>query len=99
MLPDWVPVAVGVKVTVKVQLEFPKILDPQLLVWLNGPLMAPLPKFTAVDVTFLMVIVKGWLVVPTAWAGKVSCVGLNDSADELPLRITACGLPGPSSVT
>jgi hypothetical protein len=59
MLPDWIPVAVGVNVTVKVQLEFPKILDPQLLVCLNGPLIAPFPKFTAVEVTFVMVNVKG----------------------------------------
>jgi hypothetical protein len=57
--PFCVPCTVGVKVTVMVQLDFPKMLLPQVLICANGPLEAIVPMATGFAVKFLTVIVIG----------------------------------------
>jgi hypothetical protein len=88
-------VAVGVKVTLMVQEPLPAILVPQVLVCVKGPLIEMLPIVTALEIELLTVIFWTALVVPTSRAAKISVGGLNEMAEEVPMRLTTCGLPGP----
>ena len=72
--PDRLPVLVGVKVTLIVQLEPAATLDPQLLVCAKSPALLP-PTVTLVIVRgaapeLVSVTGTGTLVVPTPWLAK-----------------------------
>jgi len=94
ILPVCVPVVVGVKVTLMVQLPLAGTLVPQVLVCANGPLIEMLPMVTGEGVELLTVNTLGALVVPTFVEGNVKDAGLNESAEDVPVRFTTCGLPG-----
>ena len=94
-----VPVAVGLNVTLMVQLAPAPTLDPQVLVWLKSPALAPVIEMPVTLSTPLPVLVRvtDWaaLEVPTALLVKVRLEGetLTDAAVPVPERLTACGLP------
>jgi hypothetical protein len=64
------PLAVGVKVTPRVQLALAARLAPQLLVWEKSPLVVMLEIVRAALPLFVSVIVSAELVVPTTWLPK-----------------------------
>jgi hypothetical protein len=70
--PVLVPAFVGLKVTEMVQLASALTALPQSLVWEKSPL-ASMALITSVTVPVLVsVTVRGRLLVPMIWAGKVS---------------------------
>src|SRR2546425_2232068 len=95
------PVAVGLKVTVMVQLAPAVRLLPQLLVWAKSPLAAMLAMFnTAVP---LLVSVDVWdgLVVPMSRVPKIRLLldrVMTGARIPAPVTATDCGLPGALSV-
>jgi hypothetical protein len=98
-VPGRVPLAVGANVTEIVQFAPAATLDPQLLV-------SPKSPEAAIDVTesaavpeLVSVTVCAALVVLTVWEAKVRLVGETAAVgpDPVPVRVTTCGLPGPSS--
>jgi hypothetical protein len=68
--PVRVPAAVGLKVTLSVQLALAARLEPQVLVWEKSPLAVMLEIVRAPLPLFVSVIVSGGLVVPTTWLPK-----------------------------
>ena len=74
-----------------VQEPLPAILVPQVLVCVKGPLIEMLPIVTALEIELLTVIFWTALVVPTSRAAKISVGGLNEMAEEVPMRLTTCG--------
>jgi hypothetical protein len=68
-------VAVGVKVTLIVQLAPAATLAPQVLVWAKSPLAATLEMFRAALPVLVSVTVCGALVVPTFVPVNVRVVG------------------------
>ena len=64
------PLAVGVKVTLRVQLAPAARLEPQVLVWEKSSLSVMLEIVRAALPSFLSVIVSAELVVPTTWLPK-----------------------------
>ena len=98
-VPFRVPVTVGVKVTLIVQLELAANVAGQLLIWAKSPLVWMLPRFNAA----LPVLVRetAWAVleVPNGWLGKNKVVGVKLAVVEpVPVRFTICGLPYASSL-
>ena len=94
-VPVRIPDAVGVKVTLIVQLALPARPDPQLSVSAKSPLtVAPL-TVKGVDVRFVRTM--GWelLVVPTDWLPKLRLVGANwaDAAAIKPKTPTPVVVP------
>src|SRR5205807_945675 len=95
------PVAVGLKVTLTVQLAPAVTLLPQLLVWAKSPLAAMLAMFnTAVP---LLVSMDVWdrLVVPMSRVPKMRLLldrVMTGARIPLPVRGTDCGLSGALSV-
>jgi hypothetical protein len=93
-----VPDAVGVNVTLMVQLAPAATELPQVLVWAKSPLAETLVRFSEALPVFESVTVCAALVVPTVWLVKV-----NEEAERLttgaeaaapvPVRLTDCGLP------
>jgi hypothetical protein len=73
--PVLVPAAVGLKVTLRVQLALAARLEPQVLVWEKSPLAAMLEIVSAALPLFVSVIVSAELVVPTSWLPKLYDVG------------------------
>jgi hypothetical protein len=100
--PVRVPVPVGVKVTVIVQVAFCAKVAVQLFVWLKSPvaadtLMVFTPPLFAVKVT-----VCEALVVFVIWLANVSEFDVKPSAGAktpVPLKLIVCGLPAPEEVT
>ena len=88
--PVLVPVAVGLKVTLRVQLALAARLEPQVLVWEKSPLGLMLLMLSVAFPVFVSVTVWGLLVVPTACAGKVKEAGerLTTGAVPVPVRLT-----------
>lgn len=89
------PVAVGVNVTVIVQLFFAPTDDPQLLVWAKSDAFVPVTASEVMVIalpplTSVMVIVCDALVVPTVCGPKVRLVGENCAAVEVPVIVTVC---------
>lgn len=74
-VPVRVPVAVGWKVTLMVQLPPAVTEPPQLLVWAKSPLIATLVIVRAVVPLLVRVEVKALLVCPTVVLGKVREAG------------------------
>jgi hypothetical protein len=64
------PAAVGVKITLRVQLALAATLAPQVLVWEKSSLSVMLEISRAALPAFVSVIVSGGLVVPTTWSPK-----------------------------
>jgi hypothetical protein len=102
-VPVRAPVAVGVKVTLIVQLDPAVNADPQLLVWLKLPLAAML--LMASDAVPLFESVTGCdvLGVFNGVAANVRLVGEREAPGEVatpvPLRLAVCGLPDALSAT
>ena len=90
------PVAVGVKVTVTVQLLFAKTSCPHVVVMEKSPGFAPTItkglKTIVVVPTSVMVTVSGVLDVPTFVVGKTRLGGPKLSAVPVPDKVTVCGL-------
>ena len=100
-MPDCMPAAPGLKVTLIVQLAPEATLLPQVFVWLNGPvteilLMSKIPRPVLVSLTGC-----AGLLVNTTWSGKVRLVGESVTAGDTPTPVngSACGLLGALSVT
>ena len=83
------PVAIGLKVTVIVQLELTGSAEPQLLACAKGPLAVIDEKFTVPTFVFVRVTVCAALCVPTGRLPKA-----RDTADKVTpgLRIVNCKL-------
>lgn len=103
-----VPPAVGLKVTVNVQLLPAASVEGdkgQVFVWLKSPELLPVMVMVVmVSALFpLLVKVTFWvaLLVPMFWTAKVRLVGEKVTAGPVPvpLRPTVCGLPGALSAT
>jgi hypothetical protein len=89
-VPVLVPLAVGVKVTLRVQEALAATLEPQVLVSEKSPLvLMPLMLRVALPV-LLRVTFCGLLLVPTACAENVNEVGerLTAGAVPVPVRLT-----------
>ena len=98
-----VPVAVGVNVTLIVQLAWAPTLPPQVLVSAKSPGFAPLRLMLVIVIACtasLLVNVTVWaaLVDPTAWLPKVRLVGVSVMSVPTPVSATVCGLPEALSV-
>jgi hypothetical protein len=93
-----VPPAVGLNVTLMVQLELAASELPQLLDWAKSPLLVPvtamLEMLSAAPPEFVSV--TGWaaLAVPTFWLLNVSEAGESAAvaAAPVPVRLAVCGL-------
>ena len=97
------PVAVGLKVTLTVQLSpAPKVL-PQVVVSEKSPAFVPAIAISQMCIValpaFSSVIVMGALLVPTDWLLKLRLVGERLTPVPTPVRITAWGLPPALSLT
>jgi hypothetical protein len=102
-VPLRLPVALGVKVTLTVQLAPAANELPQVLVSAKSPALVPviaMPVMLKVVVpTLVRVTVFAGLVVPTATEPKSKLVGESFAVVPIPLSVTFCGLPGALSVT
>ena len=93
------PLAVGVNVTLIVQLAPAASELPQVLVWAKAlalaPVIATLVMLNVAVPLFVRVTVEAALLVPTAWLLKETLVGerLTAGAVPVPERLTVCGLP------
>lgn len=101
-VPEAAPVAVGENVTPMVQLAPAARLDPQVLPATAKPVLAvTLVMLRATLWTFFSVTLPAALVLPTVTVPRFSELGETVTGavlDELPLRLTVCGLPGALSV-
>ena len=79
-VPFLVPLAVGVKVTLTMQMPCGATVERQSLVCAKSPVAVMLPIVSAALPALVTVTVWGWLVVPTFWAGKASLDGVKDTA-------------------
>jgi hypothetical protein len=97
------PALAGSNDTVTLQLPFPGICVPQLLVWLKSPALLPLKVklVTAIVALLPFWMVRFWvLVLPTFTVPKLSDEGLRVNAvNPVPDRETVCGLPAALSAT
>jgi hypothetical protein len=96
--PVRVPVAVGLKVTLIVQLAAAARLDPQVLVCAKSLAFAPvmLMPILVIEVVVLllvMVMVCAALVVPTLWLLNVRLAGESWTKVPVPVNDTVWGLP------
>jgi len=87
--PVRVPAAVGLKVTLRVQLALAARLAPQVLVWEKSPLAVMLVMLSVALPVLLRMTLWALLLVPTACAGKVKEVGerLTTGAVPVPVRL------------
>jgi hypothetical protein len=101
---DRVPFAVGLKVTLMVQLPLAATEPPQVLVWAKSPALAPVklrPETVSMTLPVLLsVTVCAALVVPTDWELNVKLVAERLTAEEVPVpeRPIVCGLLAALSV-
>jgi len=93
-LADRPPAAVGVKMTLIVQLDpAARVLEPvgQVLVWAKSPLLVPvmlIPLIVRAAVPLLVrVTVCVELLVPVCWLAKVRLVGLSVTAGAIPVGV------------
>src|ERR1017187_325664 len=99
MEPVRVPVVLGVKVTLSVQLVAGFTVAPQVFVWANGPDATMLPTLRIARPVFVSVTFWARLAVLLVWLGKVRLGGANVRDDTpVPLSGSICGLTGASSV-
>lgn len=91
------PVAVGLKVTLTVQLAPAAKVLPQVVVLEKSPAFAPVIAIChrCIVTPPLLVIVTlcGLLLVPTVWLAKLRLVGDRPAAVPTPVKITVWGLP------
>ena len=99
-----VPVCVGVKITLILQLATGSTEPPQVLVWAKSPASAPVMRMLVMARVavpkFASVTGLPPLLLPKARAEKVKLVGdkvaSGPETTPVPLKATNCGLPGPS---
>jgi hypothetical protein len=93
-VPVRVPAAVGVKVTLIVQLAPALTLLPQVLVWEKSPLAVMLEMVSVALPVLVRVTICAVLLVPDNWAEKVSEEDdkLTAGPVPVPLKPTVCGL-------
>ena len=93
--PERVPVAVGVNVTLIVQLPPAATLDPQLLVWAKSPLAVMLVMLRPCVPRLFSVTPLGLEAVLKPWPENVRLVveRLAIGAIPVPLRLAVCVLP------
>jgi len=100
---DRAPFAVGLNVTVIVQLAFPGTAEPQLLLSWKSPGLAPDKAiwlmFNVFVPTLVSVIVAGPLWVPTFSFPKLTATGEKTATVPVPESLIFCGLPLALSVT
>ena len=84
------PVALGVKVTLRVQLAPAARLEPQVLVWAKSPLTVMLVIVRVALPVFFSATVWALLLVPTGCSEKVKEAGerLTTGAVPVPVRLT-----------
>lgn len=97
-----VPPAVGVKVTLIVQLAPAAKVEPQVVVRAKSPAFVPVKEVT-IEVRLvvpMLLRVTTWaeLVVPATWLPKVRLPGARVTPVPVPVRATVCGLPEALSV-
>jgi hypothetical protein len=102
-VPVRVPDAVGVNVTLMVQLAPAATELPQVLVWAKSPLAEMLVRLSEALPVLESVTDCAALVVPTVWLAKVSEEAERlttgaEAAAPVPVRLTDCGLPEALSV-
>jgi hypothetical protein len=85
--PVLVPPAVGLKVTLMVQLAVAATLEPQVLVSEKSPLVEIPAMLRAAFPVLLSVTVWGLLLVPSGCAGKVKEVGERLTAGAVPVPV------------
>lgn len=98
--PVRAPTAVGVKVTLMVQLLLAATLVPQVLVCAKSPVATVLEMVSVVAPPLVSVTVCGGLVVPTVWLSKIRMALERDTPEEMPTpdRVTTGTLPRASLV-
>lgn len=96
-LEDELVVAVGLKVTLIVQLFEGARVAGQLSFSAKAPEMVTFVMVRSAEPVLVSVTACGALVVPTSWSPKVKAVGENVATGAgvvpVPLRLTCCGLP------
>ena len=95
------PVAVGLNLTVIVQLPPAGTLDPQVFDWVKSLGFVPfsaIPILNADVPTLVRVTVCAELIVPTFWLPKLRLVVERLTEVPVPVSATFCGLPPPLSV-
>jgi hypothetical protein len=99
--PFLLPSAVGVKVTLMVQLAATARVVPQVLVCAKSPVATMLVIFRAAVPGLLNVTACGGLVVPKGWLAKVKLVGdklTRGDGRPFPASVIVCGLSDALSV-
>jgi hypothetical protein len=86
------PAAVGVKVTLRVQLALAATLEPQVLVWEKSPLAVMLVMLRVALPVLLSVTLCALLLVPTACAGKVNEARERLTCGALPVPVSAMAI-------
>jgi hypothetical protein len=100
--PVRVPAAVGVNVTVIVQVAFCASVAVQLVVRPKSPVAAETTMLFILPLFAVRVTVCDALVVFVFWPGKVSEFEVNPMSagkTPVPVRLIVCGLPAPEEVT
>lgn len=94
------PAAVGVNITLIVQVAPAARLEPQVFVWAKSPVTAILVNVSAAVLPLVSVTVCAAEVVPLNWSGKLKLVEerLTAGAEVMPVKPTMCGLPAALSV-
>ena len=92
-VPFRVPITVGVKITLSLQIEPAANVAGQLLVWVKSPVIWILPTFNVAFPVLVRVTVCAALEVATCWPAKVELVGVTvamgaDADEPVPLRVT-----------
>jgi hypothetical protein len=97
------PLAVGLNVTLMMQLDPAASELPQVWVWAKSPGLFPLTAMLVivkeVVPTFVSVTFIAALVVPIAWVKKLRLTGESFAVVPIPLTVTCWGLPTALSVT
>jgi hypothetical protein len=92
-MPVRVPLAVGVKVTLMMQLPPTPTLEPQLLVWEKSPVTVMLETASATLPVLFRVTGWGTLEAPIAMPEKVRLLTESEALEPVPVKLTVCGLP------
>ena len=94
IVPVRFPLAVGVNFTSRLQEDFGPSDVPQLLFTEKSPLATMVAMTNPAEAGFVIVMICGGLVVPTACTRKVKVSDENVSASPVPTRDMVCGLAG-----
>ena len=101
-VPVLVPAAVGVNVTLIVQVVLAERIEPHVLLWLKSPAATMLEMLNGASPVLLKITCCAALATPTDWPVKPRLAGESEacgSKTPVPVAKITCGLPDPLSVS